>query len=220
MSEIQSAQACFADYAEQAGALTEVATFCHVQPQAVLSWQNGRWPRGESLYLLWAFLGFRGYRLAELEQLPKPSHQLLLIIASGQLSFKDVKEELKYQNLQGVYRLFSHASGLTKERAWKLEELVRQYTPVLQAYQEKMSSSLEAHVLVEQAVTTIEAVETSPASVSSVSSKQSSLARLLRLVVKRSGEISPDELKRQLRDVPREELEAFALLLLELVWRK
>jgi hypothetical protein len=212
MSEIQSAQACFADYAEQAGALTEVATFCHVQPQAVLSWQNGRWPRGESLYLLWAFLGFRGYRLAELEQLPKPSHQLLLIVASGLLSFKDVKEELKYQNLQGVYRLFSHASGLTKERAWKLEELVRQYTPVLQAYQKKMSSSLEAPVLMEQADTVIEAVETSPASV-----EQSSLARLLRLVVKRSGEISPDELKRQLRDVPREELEAFALLLLELV---
>ncbi len=212
MGEIQSAQACFADYAEQAGALTEVATFCHVQPQAVLSWQNGRWPRGESLYLLWAFLGFRGYRLAELEQLPKPSHQLLLIIASGQLSFKDVKEELKYQNLQGVYRLFSHASGLTKERAWKLEELVRQYTPVLRAYQKKMSSSLEAPVLMEQADTVIEAVETSPASV-----EQSSLARLLRLVVKRSGEISPDELKRQLRDVPREELEAFALLLLELV---
>ncbi len=212
MSEIQSAQACFADYAEQAGALTDVATFCHVQPQAVLSWKSGRWPRGESLYLLWAFLGFRGYRLAELEQLPKPSHQLLLIVASGLLSFKDVKEELKYQNLQGVYRLFSHASGLTKERAWKLEELVRQYTPVLQAYQKKMSSSLEAPVLMEQADTVIEAVETSPASV-----EQSSLARLLRLVVKRSGEISPDELKRQLRDVPREELEAFALLLLELV---
>lgn len=212
MSEIQSAQACFTDYAEQAGALTDVATFCHVQPQAVLSWKSGRWPRGESLYLLWAFLGFRGYRLAELEQLPKPSHQLLLIVASGLLSFKDVKEELKYQNLQGVYRLFSHASGLTKERAWKLEELVRQYTPVLQAYQKKMSSSLEAPVLMEQADTVIEAVETSPASV-----EQSSLARLLRLVVKRSGEISPDELKRQLRDVPREELEAFALLLLELV---
>ena len=45
----------------------------------------------------------------------------------------------------------------------------------------------------------------------------SSLARLLRLVVKHSGEIEPDELKRQLRDVPREEVERFALLLLELV---
>jgi predicted Zn-dependent peptidase len=45
----------------------------------------------------------------------------------------------------------------------------------------------------------------------------SSLARLLRLVVRHSGEIEPDELKRQLREVPREEIERFALLLLELV---
>ncbi len=39
----------------------------------------------------------------------------------------------------------------------------------------------------------------------------------MRLVVRRSSELGPDELRSQLKDVPREELEAFALLLLELV---
>lgn len=216
MGEIRSAQTCFADYVKQAGTLSEVAVFCRVRTETVLSWQEGTWPRGEQLYLLWAFLEMRGYRLAELDQLPGPSYQLLLIIASGQLSFEDVQRELKYQNLQDVYRLFRNASGLKKERAWKLEELVKQHLQGLEDYR-RASVGLTGKGATAGKPGELATSQVNPSPTSSTSGEQSSLARLLRLVVKRSGEVSPDELKRQLNDLSSDEVEEFALLLLELV---
>lgn len=213
----QSDRACFADYVEQAGSLSEVAEFCRVQPKTVSSWHDGRWPRGEPLYLLWAFLEFRGYALTELEQLPRPSHQLLLIIACGGLSFEDAQAELKYQNLQDVYRLFRHGGGLIADRAMRLEALVKRYLPTLEAYRQEVSGD-DSVVTNELAQQSLDSPATQQVVVSpQPRSNQSSLARLLRLVVKRAGEVEPDELKRQLEEVPQEEIEAFALLLLELV---
>ena len=214
MKGAQLARVCFAEYVKQTGSFAEVAAFCRVQPQAVLSWQDERWPRGESLYRLWAFLEFRGYRISELEQLPNPSHQLLLIVASGQLSFEDVRVELKYQNLQDVYRLFRHGSGLTKDRAWRMEELVLRHLGSLKAYRRTLVTDVTSDSV---AKVVDVAVEPDVTATNQLRSSDSSLARLMRLVVRRSSELGPDELRSQLKDVPREELEAFALLLLELV---
>lgn len=214
---MRPAQACFAEYAEQAGALPEVAEFCHVRPATVLTWQDGTWPRGEPLYLLWAFLEFKGFSPAELAELPKPSRQLLLIIAMGELSFEKVQKELNYQNLQGVYRLFRQGGGLTKQRAWKLEALVSEYLPALDLYRMKFTGVASGHSTEKSlgSVAVRSASELPPSSPEVT--EQSSLARLLRLAVKRAGEVDPQELKRQLRDVPATELEEFALLLLEIV---
>lgn len=213
---IRSAEACFTEYVEQAGALAKVAEFCHVRPETVLSWQNGTRPRGEPLYLLWAFLEFQGYKLKELEGLPKPSHQLLLVIASGELSFEDARRELEYANLQSLYRLFLHGSAPTQERVWTLERLVQQHSAVLEASRREPTADA-AERSVEQKLGAVAVKQVVAAPQPSGQGEQSSLARLLRLAMKRSGEVEPEELKRQLQDVPPEELEAFALLLLELV---
>lgn len=211
-SEVQTAQECFTDYVKHSDSIEEVALSCRVQTQTVFAWREGRWPRGEQLYRLWAFLEFKGYRLVELEALSRPVHQLLLAIGRGDLSFEEVQLELGYSNPQSLYRLFLHGTGLAKERAWRLEQLVERYRPSTQANQDILAPQ-------ELSSFTIESVkqDLSEETIQPMQSEQSSLARLLRLVVKRSGEVPAEELKRQLEGVPRQEVEAFALLLLEII---
>jgi hypothetical protein len=208
----RSARECFDEYTKQVAAFDEIADFCHVQPQAVASWRGERWPRGEQLYLLWVFFELRGYTVAELEKLSLPVHQLLLMVAQGVLSFDEIRSALGYSNLQSLFRLFLHGSGMTAERVWKLEVLVRQHLPAL----ESLRSNLVAPAI-EAGSDELPLAEIAPRPQLPALNEQSSLVRLLRLVVKRSGEIEPEELKRQLREVPRQEVEAFALLLLEII---
>lgn len=223
MQEIQSARLCFMDYVyvQHGNSLAEIAMFCRVKPEAVQTWQTGTWLRGEQLYRLWAFLELHGYRPAELEHLPKPTHQLLLIISVGLLEFESVQRELGYENLQSLYRLFREGVGLTKERAWRLEEMVKSHLPALEESKRSIgpSSVEDTERIGRTDREPVSVVQPTSAGVRQWEQPEelSSLARLLRLVVRRPAGIAPDELKRQLKDVPREEIEAFALLLLELV---
>jgi uncharacterized protein YfkK (UPF0435 family) len=209
--------------------IAEVADFCHVKPQTIMAWSEEQWPRGGPMYLFWAFLEFKGLGPAELEALPGPSRQLLLIVGAGLQSFEDVQLALDYQNLQDVYKLFrAGGSSPTKERAWKLQQLVRRFLPELESYRagvkpvpsipkdyqpvvQEVSAPVVPRV---QEVPITPVVATNPAV---ESSDVSSLVRLMRLVMKRSESLSPEELRAHLRDVPKDELERFALLLLELV---
>lgn len=221
MAEMQSARVCFIDYVKRPNSLTEIATFCRVKPETVLTWQDGTWPRGEQLYRLWAFLELHGYKPSELEELPRPTYQLLLIIGVGLLEFDGVQRELGYENLQSLYRLFRDGVGLTKERAWRLEEMVKSHLPALEEARRNIgpSSADDTERISHTDRKPVSVVQPTSAGVRQWEQPEelSSLARLLRLVVRRSAGIAPDELKRQLKDVPREEIEAFALLLLELV---
>lgn len=211
----QSAHGCFINFVKRGGLSKEVAQFCQVKTEAVVNWQEGaRWPRGEQMYRLWVFLELKGYEPYELEILPKPTHDLLLIIASGELSFEDVRVYLQYKKMHDVYRMFREGTTPMKERAGKLEQLVEEHLPTatdkLAQYKPVIDVAHEAPL--EQ----VSSAASLPSQLSEYG-EQSSLARLLRLVVKRSGEIDSEELKRQLRDVPTKELEAFALLILEIV---
>ena len=104
--------------------------------------------------------------------------------------------------------------GLSAERFWRMEELVLRHLGSLKAYRRTLVADVTSD-LVAKVVDV--AVESAVTATNQPRSSDSSLARLMRLVVRRSSEVGPDELRSQLKDVPREELEAFALLLLELV---
>jgi hypothetical protein len=111
-----------------------VADFCGVSIQSVTRWLNdtGSFPVGEPYIKLMCFLDMMGYRVIELERMPKVHRNFAELIGYGLLSSVHAAEFLGYSYTSTLYKVLQGHYGVSEDKeqkmwdAWKerKEELI------------------------------------------------------------------------------------------------
>ncbi len=121
----QFKRATFRHKHDIAAAKEPIATFCDVNRVTVANWlgnSEGQ-PVGETLIKLMCLLDLQGYRIIELESMPKPHRHLVELIGFGLLSAVEVAELLGYSKLNSLYNMLKgeqEAGGDKEEKIWAL----------------------------------------------------------------------------------------------------
>jgi len=102
-----------------------VADFCGVGLQTIRRWLNprGETPTGEILCKLYCFLDMVGYRVIELERMPKVRRQILELIGFGLVAGNDVSSKLGYTQSSSLYQVLQNKAGTTEQRDQAMWEL-------------------------------------------------------------------------------------------------
>lgn len=111
-----------------------LAKFCQVVVHPTTrEWTSGeRVPKGETLLRVRAFLALAGYTVSEVEDLPRMAQQFMMLMATDVVKIEDAQRELSYKNVDGLYDITLRAKSPLRDKAFRLEELLRQNSTSLQ----------------------------------------------------------------------------------------
>lgn len=94
-----------------------IAGFCGVTVDTVTRWQKGRlFPIGEILIRLMCYLDLVGYRVIELERMPRFRRGFVELVGFGLLSGQEVAEFLGYATPRSLYRVLQGQCGVSEDR--------------------------------------------------------------------------------------------------------
>lgn len=210
-----TAVACLADYARQATSLESLALFCRVTPATVSEWLSGRRPKGERMFSLWVFLELHGYKVDELDRLPRPTHDLAVMLACDVLSYEYVRAQLGYTSVKMVHRLIREGTSLMPARARELEKLVKANLPALDHRSDKTGAKPDGGYDTMEEVSSAGIADDA---LSDVSSKAPMIAQLIRQAARRIPSVDRHELHQSLlAEMSPAEIEELAVLLLDIV---
>jgi len=101
-----------------------IADFCGVSLATVATWFRGsNLPVGERYIKFMCFLDMAGYRVIELERMPKALRNIAEFIGYGVLSTQEVMGLLEYSNRSKFFALLRGERGISKEKeqkAWNI----------------------------------------------------------------------------------------------------
>jgi hypothetical protein len=111
-----------------------MANFCGAKDGTIQRWLFAhQLPGGTLLLKLWCFLDLIGYRVIELERLPKVRRAVAELIGFGLLSATDVAKFVGYASEHQLYRLFFDGDkGTTGDRDEKMLEIYKQHKDALE----------------------------------------------------------------------------------------
>lgn len=99
-----------------------VADFCGVTINSVSRWLNntGSFPVGEPLIKLMCYLDTVGYRVIELERMPKVRRGFAELLGYGFLSSKQAAEFLGYSSTSTLYQVLQGHHGASEDKDQKM----------------------------------------------------------------------------------------------------
>lgn len=113
-----------------------MAEFCGVKESTVTRWFNSleASPVGGEISLkLMCFLDLNGYRVIELERMPKPQRKFAELIGYSILSAQQAAELLGYSDPKGLYRVLIGENEPSEEKMEKLWQAWKQHRDELEA---------------------------------------------------------------------------------------
>lgn len=120
-----------------------VAELCKVEPETAREWLLGRrLPVGEALLRLRIFLQLAGYRVSELDDLPKSVRTVAQMIALDVITLDEATKQLDYTQPQEVFRVVLRNSSMMGQRQRLLLKLAEEGQPEL----EKKLAMWQAHL--------------------------------------------------------------------------
>lgn len=95
-----------------------IADFCGVSVDTVYRWfrGDGPLPIGETLIKLMCYLDMIGYRVIELERMPKARRNFAELVGYGLLSGAQAAESLGYSHTSAFYQVLQGHSGASKDK--------------------------------------------------------------------------------------------------------
>lgn len=106
-----------------------IATFCGVDVTTVTDWMylpGDCRARGESRLKLMFYLEMSGYRVIELERMPKARKNFAELIAFGVISVHDAATTVGYCKISSLYDAISGKTGMCSEKEAKIWDIWKQ----------------------------------------------------------------------------------------------
>ena len=123
---------------EAAQAKKPIANFCGVTIKSATLWlKDNSLPTGETLIKLMCYLDTIGYRIIELERIPKEQRNFAELIGFGILSAREAAELVGYDKPSRLYELFRRNVGIGKEKKQKIWDLWKEKKDVLELKKEQ-----------------------------------------------------------------------------------
>ena len=101
-----------------------IADFCGVSLDSAALWlQGGNLPIGDRLIKLTCYLDMIGYRVIELERMPKGRRNLVELIGFGILTTEKAVDLLGYSSASSLYQVLQGNQGISEskeEKAWDI----------------------------------------------------------------------------------------------------
>jgi hypothetical protein len=121
-----------------------LAEFCEVVESTVGMWLlKGTLPTGEGLIKQRVFLDLAGYRVNELQELPRKSRQLCQVIGFGMMTADEVKTELGYKNVQDLYRVLLRGQSMLPDKQHKMDQLLERSADELKRHRARWQAKIE-----------------------------------------------------------------------------
>lgn len=99
------------------------AAFCGCQVDTVANWlRGGAVPVGEGYFKLMFFLDMLGYKIIELERMPKVQHNFAELVGFGLISGQQAAELLGYVATSKLYEVWRGVCGSSEEKEQKMYE--------------------------------------------------------------------------------------------------
>jgi hypothetical protein len=112
-----------------------ISDFCGVTANSVTRWLHqpaAAPPIGGSLIKLMYFLDVTGYRVIELERIPKARKNFGELIGLGIISAKDSADLLGYSRASSLYQVLQGREGISKEKEQRMWTLWKERKDVLE----------------------------------------------------------------------------------------
>lgn len=117
-----------------------VADFCGVTMNSVTRWLHGTgsFPVGEPYIKLMCYLDMMGYRLIELERMPKVRRNFTELVGFGLLSSEQAAELLGYSNTSTLYQVLQGHYGASEDKEQKMWDVWKARKEKLALKKEKL----------------------------------------------------------------------------------
>lgn len=116
-----------------------VAEFCGVTINSVTRWLHGTgsFPIGEPLIKLMCYLDMVGYRVIELERMPKVRRNFAELVGYGLLNSDQAAEFLGYSSMSALYQVLQGHRGASEDKDQKMWDAWKERKEELQQKKEK-----------------------------------------------------------------------------------
>jgi hypothetical protein len=109
------------------GTYDYLAQFCKVEPNTVVNWAKGEYfPKGEILVRLYVAVALAGIEFTEWSQMSDTSRKLSKLLAYDLYTPEDLRIEVEYAHMNGVYDFILRGRAALSHRLYKLEKVVQQ----------------------------------------------------------------------------------------------
>lgn len=127
----------------QPGAHQAMADFCEVGTPAVLSWAEGKhFPKGKELVRVLVFVQAAGYRSSDWADMTVLSRELAKLVAYKLVSLEDVREDVGYEQMNGVLSTILRGNAPTTTRLYRIERLLEAYKKEIEAADSELRAKL------------------------------------------------------------------------------